>query len=227
MSERIPGKIVRYDDNGIVVTASYTNQARAIKRGYRDVTVLLHDGRMITPDQRRKAYALLGEISAYTGDTAQSTKDTLKMLFISKVLEETADSFFSLGNCDVTTAREFISFLIDFIIQHYIPTAFPLIDYCDDIERYVYSHLMRKSCAVCGVEKAQLHHCDAVGMGRNRDKINHIGMHVLPLCAEHHAIAHQRGRTWLTDENHLVPLPLTVEIGKVYGLTKRQLRGDP
>lgn len=43
----------------------------------------------------------------------------------------------------------------------------------------------RKKCAVCG-RKADLHHIDRVGMGRDRDDICHEGLEALPLCREHH-----------------------------------------
>jgi hypothetical protein len=48
-------------------------------------------------------------------------------------------------------------------------------------------------------------------------------MRVLPLCRVHHDEAHTRGRAWLTDEQHLAAIPLTAEVGKVYGLTKKNL----
>ena len=48
-------------------------------------------------------------------------------------------------------------------------------------------------------------------------------MRVISLCREHHTIAHTNGKTWLRKDYHLIPMPLTVEIGKVYNLTKKNL----
>ena len=90
-------------------------------------------------------------------------------------------------------------------------------------ERYVYQCLMHKQCVVCGKRKADLHHVERVGMGRNRDEIFQIGMEVISLCRECHMKAHSKGDSWLSEDIHLSPIPLTVEIGKVYKLTKKNL----
>ena len=51
-------------------------------------------------------------------------------------------------------------------------------------------------------------------------------MRVVPLCRICHTVAHDKGKEWLTDDMHVVPIPLTVEIGKVYKLTKKNLVKD-
>ena len=56
-----------------------------------------------------------------------------------------------------------------------------------------------------------------------RTEILQIGMRVLPLCAKHHSEAHAKGRAWLMEDQHLHPIQLTKEIGKVYKLTKRNV----
>ena len=225
--EVINGKITGYDERAGVlhIEAPYTNYNRLALRQYSEVEIGLADGRRITPEQRKKAHALIGEIAEWCGDLPDYVKRLMKMEFIVNRLEGLEKNIFSLADCDVTTAREFITFLIDFILEHAIPVKVPLISLCEDIEKYVYSCLMHKRCAVCGGVhgKAELHHVDAVGMGRDRDEIFQIGMRVLPLCRIDHTTAHQKGITWLTGDNHLIPLPLTVEIGKVYGLTKKNL----
>lgn len=69
----------------------------------------------------------------------------------------------------------YIDFLIDFILEHNIGTKCNLSEMAGDIEKYIYSCLMHKRCCVCG-KKADLHHVDRVGMGRNRDEIIHEGL---------------------------------------------------
>ena len=72
-----------------------------------------------------------------------------------------------------------------------------------------------------------MHHFDAIGIGSDRTAVNQIGMRVVPLCRVCHTTAHTKGVRWLTDDMHVIPIPLTVEIGKVYGLSKKNLmQGD-
>ena len=65
--EIVSGKIVDVQPDYILIRAPYTNINRLITRRYDDVQVGLEDGRKITPEQRRKAFALVGEIAAWSG----------------------------------------------------------------------------------------------------------------------------------------------------------------
>jgi hypothetical protein len=223
--EIISGKITEFNEQGMTIKACYENVDRAILRRYDKVQIGLPDGRTISPEQRKKAHALIGEIAEWQGDLPEFVKRLMKIEFITSRLQALEKSLFSLADCDVTTAREFITFLIDFILEYDIPTRVPLAELCDDINKYVYACLMHKKCAICG-KPADLHHFDAIGMGRDRTLVYQIGMLVLPLCREHHTVAHQKGKKWLTGDMHLIAIPLTAEIGKKYKLTKKNLKGE-
>ena len=135
--EIVSGKIVEVRQDGFTVAVPYGNIDRMLTRRYDEVQIGLPDGRSITPEQRRKAYALMGEIAAYTGYTPEEAKLTLKHEFVQKHMEVLQKELFSLADCDVTTAREFIGYLIDFCLTFNVPTHQPLADLCDDVERYV------------------------------------------------------------------------------------------
>ena len=92
----------------------------------------------------------------------------------------------------MSLVASFQRFLIKFIIENDVPVKRPLLEYVDDVNDYVYHCLINKKCCICG-KKADLHHVDAVGMGRDRTEIVHLGMRALPLCREHHTEAHTRG----------------------------------
>lgn len=141
------------------------------------------------------------------------------MDFRLKALESMEKRLFSLSDCDLTTARLFITYLIDFMLENDVPSSRPLAEYADDIERYVYACLIHKKCAVCG-RKAELHHVDRVGMGRDRREICHIGMQSLPLCREHHQEAHQHGDAALLKKYHLATVAIDERIAKANGLKK-------
>lgn len=182
-----------------------------------DVMVIWQDNRHITPEQRRKAWALMTEIAAYQGETKDEVYEEQKTAFTLKHLETLQDGLFHLSTATVTTARAFITMLVEIIIEFGIPTKEPLYGLCDDIQRYVYACMMNKKCAVCG-RKTELHHYDHVGMGRNRREIDHIGMRAYPLCREHHEEIHLIGEKAFDEKYHLEPIAIDERIAKKYNL---------
>lgn len=191
------------------------------------VVVLWQDSRGISPEQRRKAWALIGEISAAygylsAGDREQLNADMKRQFLIQRMDELTAEAIkrFSLSDCDQTTARLYITYLIDFVIEHDIPTKEMTAELCEDIEAYVYQCMMHKRCCICR-KPADLHHVDRVGMGRNRDDIVHVGMEAITLCRDHHREAHDHGDARLLERYHLVPITITDEIAKKLNLRRQ------
>ncbi len=145
------------------------------------------DGRTITREQQKKTYAIINDIGNWNGDVRESIKSEMKCRF----LECYGGDWFSLSDCSVTTAREFINYLIDFCFCENIPTCDTLLNRTDDISHYLYSCLANRKCCICN-EKAEIHHCEGsrVGMGFNRNKISNIGRKAIALCRKHHAQAH-------------------------------------
>ena len=120
----------------------------------------------------------------------------------------------------MTVARQFITYLIDFCLIWDVPCGEPIYALCEDIPRYIYSCLINKKCAVCGAH-AELHHFDAVGNGRNRKEICHIGMRALPLCRKHHIEIHKTGRDTFLKRYILEPVRIDERIAQVYKLKGR------
>lgn len=177
------------------------------------VEVIWHDKRLISPDQRKKAYALMAEIAEWSGATPDEIKAAMKVDFRARTLETMHAELISLADADMSTACEFISFLIDFMIENDVPSSRPLADLADDIARYVYACCIHRKCAVCG-RRGEIHHIDRVGMGGDRKEMCHIGMRVLPLCRAHHQEAHERGDAWIMAEYHLEPVEVDERIAK-------------
>ena len=221
MQEIIQGKIETMDDNGgIVITAIVPSVMRALVRKYKKVEIGLCDGRSISPEQRKKIYALLAEISDYVGDDTESTKRTMKMDFVMNRMQAMQRKMFSLSDVDMNTASEFISYLVEFIIEHDIPCQDnKLSDLCDDIGKYVYACLMNKKCAVCG-SHADLHHIDTVGMGNDRQEVHHLGRLVMPLCREHHTEIHTIGIETFLSKYHLQAVNADESICRKYKLRR-------
>lgn len=148
----------------------------------------LDDGRHISTEQRKKAYATMRDISDFTGYPPEECKEWLKYLYIS----QTGEPYFSLSDCSVDTARDFISTILEFAIKWGIPLSEQAILRADDIGRYLYFCLVHKKCCVCG-RPGEIHHVDAIGMGRDRETVDDRGYRKMCLCRLHHTIAHQRG----------------------------------
>ena len=214
------GDVVEERDDGITIFVPFPHGKKK-PEGYQSVVgVELVDKRHISADQRKKAYVLISYIAAWWGYTPlEAMKEMLKLMFVGEA--ETLRRTFSLSDCDMTTARLFITYLIDFCILHGVDVGEPLYQLSEDIPRYVWACLMNKRCAVCG-RKAELHHVDAVGMGRNRKEICHVGMRALPLCREHHTEIHAVGREDFLKRYFLEPVRIDERIAKVYRLKHRQ-----
>lgn len=220
------GKIIDYlQDGTVLVKVPLPNLDRAILRQYEDVAVGFNDGRTISAEQRRKIYALLSEIAEYSmgyrdSSTVETVKEQLKLEFITHRQQALAVKMFSLSDTDCTTAREFINYLIDFCIEWEVPTKEPLFTLAEDIPRYVYACLLKKSCCVCG-RLGELHHVNRVGAGRNRETINHLGMKALCLCRKHHTEIHSKGEKDFLAQYHLEPVKIDEKIAKVYRLNTK------
>ena len=226
IQEHATGEIVEIlEDGRAVINATLPNIFHALDRKYRQVEIILPDGRHISPQQRRMIYAHIGDIAEWVdgyrnAEAIEDAKQMVKWDFVLTRMESQERRLFSLSNCDMTTAREFCNYLIDFILKHNIPTKKPLIENTEDIGSYVYACLMHKRCACCG-RPADLHHADGggtVGMGNNRHKINHIGRPCLPLCREHHTEIHKIGHTDFLKKYHLETVKIDEKIRATYKL---------
>jgi hypothetical protein len=224
--EIIKGRITDWMEDGtVVIRATLPSLDIALKRQYSEVQIGMDDGRRISPEQRRKIYSMIREIADWMGDYPESVKRFFKMDFVLNRMQAMERKMFSLSTVDMTTAREFIEFLIEFIISHDVPCREPLWRLQDDSGKYVYSCLVNKKCCVCG-QAAQLHHCDRVGMGNNRDKVQHIGREALPLCGEHHSEIHNAPEAEFYERYHLRPVKIDNDIARKYNLTTKGGRGN-
>lgn len=218
---QLKGQIVDADQRYMYIRVPFIQEY--IRQDMRDAAVFLADGRRITPEQRRKAWALVGEVAAWAGYKASeksSLNAELKRDFLLKRVDDlTAKAIgkFSLSDVDVTTASLYISYLVDFVLENGVPTHQPITELCEDIQAAVYAAAIHKRCIVCG-KKADLHHVDRVGMGGDRHDMCHIGMRALPLCREHHNEAHQHGDAALMEKYHLETVVIDEKIAKKYRL---------
>lgn len=226
IQEHVIGRIVDMTEDGeAVIKAALPSITRAADRHYEVVEIILPDGRGISPQQRRMIYANIGSIAEYVegirnAETIEETKNLMKWEFLLERMEAQERRFFSLANCDVTTAREFCNYLVEFIIKNDIPTQYSLLENCDDIGRMIYACLMNKKCCICG-KPAHIHHCEGsrIGAGNDREKVHHLGREVLPLCGVHHDECHHDEAGFI-EKYHLQKIKLDEALCKKLKLKK-------
>lgn len=200
--DRVRGKIVNYDERRGVVTieAPYADFATMCRREYKEVEITMLDSRPLSDKQRKSCYAMIREIAEWSGYGSDEVKDMFKFNFVASMVENM--NTFSLSDAPMSLVAAFQTFLARFIVAHDVPTRRPMLEYVDDVQDYVYTCLCEKKCPICG-KKADIHHLDAVGMGRDRTTIIHEGMEVISLCREHHTEIHTIGRADFFKKYHL------------------------
>ena len=200
--DRVRGTITNYDERRGVVTieAPYADFVTMCRREYKEVEITMLDSRPLSDKQRKSCYAMLREIATWSGHETDEIKEMMKYRFVSEMVETMNN--FSLHDAPMSLVAAFQTFLAKFIVANDIPTRRPMLEYVDDIQDYVYQCLINKKCPVCG-KKADLHHVEHVGMGRDRTEIVHEGMEVLPLCREHHTEIHTIGMTDFCKKYHI------------------------
>lgn len=165
--------------------------------------ITFHDQRRRSPIQNGKAHALMGEIATWSGHFPEYVKEWMKYYFAI----EYGIEYFSMSDVDMTTCRHFITYLIDFCFEWDVPFKTKGIELTDDVSSYLYSCIKHRKCALCGT-KAEIHHIDAIGQGRDRTKYDHTQSRLIALCRTHHQTAHNQGWLVFSEKNQVAGIKL-------------------
>lgn len=224
--DTVKGRIVDVDQNGVVtIKAKYDDLFTMCKRQYREVYIQMIDSRPLSEKQRNACYALIRQISDFTGMGLDPTKEYMKIKFLAEDLDETADKIFSLSNAPMSLVCAFQKFLVRFILDWDIPCDFPLLNMVDDVEDYIYACATRKKCCICGHD-AEPHHHERIGMGGNRRTIDQTGMLMEPLCRMHHTECHTMSQKEFDRKYHIEPVAIDDTLKKVWGFSGKRKRHD-
>lgn len=243
----ITGYIQDYDGQALTIVAPFSTDYILVKQGITECEVRLIDGRKISPLQRIKVHALIGDITGYLTGYYTTKTQKERRLFQETLNEMQLAYLFDVSDCeevrrqltanycmlqkidlfslaergsesiDMSTVRDFIDWLVEFCIRFGVPCRDTLLNRCEDTGRYLYACLIHKTCCICG-KKSELHHAHAVGMGRNRKEIIHLGMEVMPLCRTHHTEAHTMGQIAFNGRYKVYGIKVDKEISDVYRL---------
>lgn len=167
--------------------------------------LLVNDHRHITRDQQKKIFALIHDLCSYTGDEPKRWENEFKWR-----VEITFDvDEFSLSDCSMTVGNYMILTILDFLFEENIPFKTKLWDSLpSDFPRQRLC-LKNRTCVICGRQHADLAHFKAVGMGRNRRKIDERKMYFMTLCRQHHQEQHRIGINNFMKRYHLKPIRLS------------------
>ena len=154
----------------------------------------------ITGKQRRLIFALCNDIEDYTGQP----RDYMRCLFQDFVTFYYGyDKRVSLSNCTREQSGQVIDAIIEWVFKNRIPIKYKTSDLMKDNKAFLYWATVTRHCVICGTERADLAHYEAVGRGMNRNKMNHYDKHVLALCRQHHNEQHAIGVKSFDDKYHL------------------------
>ncbi|WP_394267852.1 putative HNHc nuclease [Limosilactobacillus vaginalis] len=208
------GKLISVSGNTVQITLDdelSVSRLTTLANGKQPTVELsVEDGRHITPDQRKKIYALMNDFCTYTGYVPEEAKAYFKSMVEGIFNVEP----FSLSDCSVTTASYMITTILDFMFHEDIPFRTKIWDSLPSDFPRVAMCVKHRRCAICLKEHADIDHVTTVGMGRNRNKINHEGMYIEPLCRVHHTIRHVMGIKSFMQRYHLKPIKVTPELAK-------------
>lgn len=199
-------KAYKATENGTEIIVSIPKDISYIitDKHIRHAEMRFDDGRHISAEQRKKAYATMKDIADWSGYLPEEQKEYLKWLHMIR----TGCKYFSLSDCTMDTAREFINTILEYAIENGVPLSEEAVFRTDDIGKYLYFCLKHRRCAICGRD-GEIHHVDAIGMGGNRRKVDDSNYRKICLCRTHHTIAHQRG------------MEVFEKMYKVYGIVRK------
>ena len=109
----VTGYIAGWKDGVLTIKAPFEAWYLLERRSITECEIRLDDGRQISGIQRRHIYALLRDISLWSGHTPEELKEIMKCDF----LAQTGGTHFSLSDVDMTTAKDFLQFLIEFCLK--------------------------------------------------------------------------------------------------------------
>lgn len=212
--------VISYNGHDLHLVPEEPIERELVQKNIQEVELRLNDGRTISNDQRKKVFAVIRDVSLWSGHDPEY----LRQYFTWDFRGRTGLEPFSLSDVDMTTAREFLTYLIDFCFENNVPTKDTLLNQTDDIGKYLYLCLEHRKCAICNA-RAQVHHVDRVGMGRDREEIVHVGLRAIALCDKHHKAAHN-GEQAFFERYHVYGIKLDEYLCNRLSLNTKERKGQ-
>lgn len=189
-------------------------------KNYIDAELKINDKRLISVAQRKKIYATINDIAVATGNPQEPLKEFLKYDYMAA----SGDEYFSLSDCSINTARNFITHLIDFVLKHDLALTDLGLNRTDDIDKYLYSCIKYRKCCITGLP-ADIHHVEGsrVGMGRNRKTISHNKLEIIALNRVWHDKVHREGEKDIFEKYKIYGIKVDKDILEYLGLNYKDI----
>lgn len=169
-----------------------------------------------TTDLQRKHYwALIGDIADYTGDPQWKIVLNMKYLYMVQH-DKTKEPSMARNKMKMEDAQKLIQTIIDYCLDNEITLNGDYLPYFE--QNQLFKLTMKRMCWVCG-KRADIHHVDSLGAGRNRETYQDHDKHTyMALCREHHNLAHQMGKETFEETYHVKGITLSNEHLKELGV---------
>lgn len=211
--------IKRLDDGSLVVRLHDQLDEQVLKdnlyngRSFIYIDPWLKD--RLTDQQRKHFYSIVKDIADYTGEPPWKIKLNMKYLYMitNEVTKEPSLAHNKMSRAD---GSKLIQTMLDYCLDNDIPLQN---NYQDEMTaKHFYALTMKRLCWVCGKGQSDIAHYEEVGMGRNRNKIDHTKHKFMCLCREHHTEQHAIGTETFIDKYKLEPIKLSLDSLKQLGV---------
>lgn len=169
-----------------------------------------------TDEQRKHWFALIKDISEYTGEDSWKVILKMKYLYMMTydIKKEPSLARNKMKRDDVT---KLLQLVIDYCLSNDIPLRknyLPLME-----QRQLFAMTMKRICWITHKPNAELCHFEhTVGMGRNRNSIDHTRSKFMTLSHELHMEQHRIGEKAFCEKYNIEPIGLTAENLKELGV---------
>ena len=162
-----------------------------------------------TDDQRKHWFAIINDISDYTGEPKWKVILNMKYLYMVTNDDDKEPSLARNKQSKIKT-RKLLKTAIEYALDNGIPLQH---NYLTDMDSaMLFKMTMNRICWTCGKVGADLHHAEGtVGMGRDRTKIDHTKSKFMTLCRDCHNKAHAMGQDTFNERYHVQPISLSEE----------------
>ncbi len=167
------------------------------------------DPRSFSVDQRKYYYALLGDISAFTGHLIEEVDDNTRWKFKALTGRNISLSNGSSNTKDDVVLLTNIALDLAFELNVSLSNKIPIPD--KNLEYYFYKCLTHRKCCICGKHADIDHFDETVGMGRNRKEVDKTKFTYCALCRSHHTEKHTIGLTAFRNKYHVYGITLNAE----------------
>ncbi|EMF0585140.1 hypothetical protein HFX79_000393 [Enterococcus faecium] len=167
------------------------------------------DPRSFSVDQRKYYYALLGDISAFTGHLIEEVDDNTRWKFKALTGRNISLSNGSSNTKDDVVLLTNIALDLAFELNVSLSNKIPIPD--KNLEYYSYKCLTHRKCCICGKHADIDHFDETVGMGNNRDKVDKTKYTYCALCRSHHTEKHTIGLVAFRNKYHVYGITLSAE----------------